>query len=284
MPGFLSNNPDYAQAAHVDDEDPQKAAFLDALSAVESNHGLRTHHRTMQSGIHKGSSAYGNYGLMPLTVKDAIKHDKDYSYLTELDDKSLKEELHNNPEIEKRVLDTLYSRLDKNMLGDPYKMAYAWNQGTSLRSGDVDKRGDLEDKDYVKKFEKAYTPPLKDGVASVTPAIRGNTPKLVSMLAGDKNSQVQSPQIPQKDNANALAQFQALANQSDDDEESSTPNFKPYIDQLANSKAEQSLSTPIPSVYEDENKQQSSSVVPLTFEDHQNNLRRIKQLIGGYGQ
>ena len=113
--------------------------FKRIISQLESSGGKNTKHATMKSGLHKGSTAIGQYGLMPLTIRDVAQMRVRKGQADELDQKiasmsveeakSLIPSLisENSPEYEKYA-DTLSEHV-LGRYGDMEKAAVAWNQG-----------------------------------------------------------------------------------------------------------------------------------------------------------
>jgi len=131
--------------------------FLEKISQIESSGGKNTNHKTMESGIHSGDSAFGNYGLMPNTVKEMAKRErmsggKELSPLLEMDGEQIKQYLRDKPEAEQIIARGLARKL-LTRFGSPEEAAYAWNQGHNLSPEKLAKRN-FQDHDYVKKFQK----------------------------------------------------------------------------------------------------------------------------------
>lgn len=104
-----------------------------AISRVESNSGKNTKHVEMKYGIHKGASAIGNYGLMPLTIKEIIKKDKllslTHGYVLKMNQKDLNRLIKNDVlfeyELASKYFDRLYTRY-----GSVDKVIYSWLNGS----------------------------------------------------------------------------------------------------------------------------------------------------------
>lgn len=47
--------------------------FLNRIAKIESSDNYAAKHRTMQGGLHRGMSAVGRYGLMPLTIAELLQ-------------------------------------------------------------------------------------------------------------------------------------------------------------------------------------------------------------------
>lgn len=129
--------------------------FLEAIAQIESAGGKYTTHKTMSSGIHKGQSAIGTYGLMPNTVNEiaSTSDDEEIRALQELSPKEKKRMLESNPDLENKVARVLADRVITNQGGDLAKAAYSWNQGHNLTPDKIEKRN-YEEHPYVEKFRK----------------------------------------------------------------------------------------------------------------------------------
>lgn len=131
--------------------------FLSHISMIESSGGKNTSHKKMKSGIHKGDSAYGKYGLMPNTIREiAVRMGKKsplYQY-SKMGSKNIKESFKKNPQHEKEMATYLANHLNQKFGGDKEKMAFSWNQGHNMPS-DHEKfaSGEYKNHDYVKKYQ-----------------------------------------------------------------------------------------------------------------------------------
>lgn len=132
--------------------------FLDKIKLIESSGGVDTDHETVDYGIHKGSSAYGNYGLMPNTIREMAKRQrmsnterKEVLPFEKMDDDSIKEKLKENPELEEYFAERVAEHILNRQQGNIDKSAFAWNQGHNLYPEKIDEEK-LNKSDYVKKF------------------------------------------------------------------------------------------------------------------------------------
>jgi hypothetical protein len=99
----------------------------------------------MQSGMHKGTSAVGDYGLMPLTAQDIAKQ-SNISDLEQLDANEVQSKLKEDPELAKRLSETMASKLlNKN---DEESAAYKWLHGQYSQPT----QEELNASDRVRKF------------------------------------------------------------------------------------------------------------------------------------
>lgn len=135
------------------------ARFLKIISQIESSGGKNFNHPMMESGIHQGHSAIGQYGLMPNTVNEVInrmQYNKtatpEILQLRDLDPTSLKKTIEQNSELENQIAQSLAQRVLDRQKGNEEKAAYSWNQGHNLKPEAIDSRPYMEH-DYVKKFQ-----------------------------------------------------------------------------------------------------------------------------------
>lgn len=100
--------------------------FLRKISILESSGGENTNHPEMKEGMHAGTSAVGQYGLMPLTAQDL---DRQYGVneLQGLPKEEVQQQLTEDPELQQRLASTLASQLlNKN---PEETAAYKWEAG-----------------------------------------------------------------------------------------------------------------------------------------------------------
>ena len=130
--------------------DHPKQETLKAIAEVESSGGKNLAHKKMSHGLHKGSSAIGKYGLMPLTIKETEKS------LQNLSNEEIKQKLMKDAELEERVASKYYDRLRKQLdSNDPGKIGYGWFQGITGAKKNIKKGKDIEKHFHVKKIKKA---------------------------------------------------------------------------------------------------------------------------------
>lgn len=132
-----------------------KEDFLNKISMIESSGGKDLNHKEMTSGIHEGDAALGKYGLMPNTIQEIIRRQRQRGPLEESltdiykqDPNFIKEYFNNNPSSEDEVAGKL---VDKIGLENPDKSAYMWNQGHNLDPNSITDE-DLNNSNYVQKF------------------------------------------------------------------------------------------------------------------------------------
>lgn len=129
--------------------------FLDRIGQIESAGGKYTDHKTLQSGMHKGQSAIGTYGLMPQTVDELANRSDDPKIraLKSMSDDEKRKLLAPGSELERQLAMQLAEQVLTKQGGDEQKAAFAWLYGHNLPPEEIEKRGYL-DKDYVQKYSK----------------------------------------------------------------------------------------------------------------------------------
>ena len=132
--------------------------FLDKIKMIESSGGIDTNHETVDYGIHKGASAYGQYGLMPNTIREMTKRQRMANKATDqikpfenMDDESIKKTLNENPELEQYFAEKVAEHIINRQKGDIDRSAFAWNQGHNLFPEKIEQEK-LDNSDYVRKF------------------------------------------------------------------------------------------------------------------------------------
>lgn len=144
--------------------------FLDTIRQIESSGGKNTDHPAMNAGIQAGTQAFGQYGLMPNTVKEIAKRklmqgevNPNIQTLNRLPASQVNDYLSTNPDVEQQLADTLADRVLQRQGGDEEKAAFSWNMGHNLTPDQIQQR-DYLNSPYVKKFDmiKNMVKPDKD--------------------------------------------------------------------------------------------------------------------------
>lgn len=135
-----------------------KKQFLDIIRQIESSGGRDLKHETLQSGVHKGDAAMGEYGIMPKTAQEFIRRRElkdqfgpDEALMQQMNPEQLKEFLADQDRVEQNLADDIATRVLKRSKGDEEKAAYMWNQGHNKLASSIDE-DDLDKADYIKKF------------------------------------------------------------------------------------------------------------------------------------
>lgn len=110
----------------------------------------------MSAGLHAGTSAIGNYGLMPITVKNVIKglrrrrmSNPELNALFYAENDSIAKRIEKNRNLEEFLAKELAIQLYNKHEGDERKMAYAWLMGSSINNIPEHK---LNNHYYVKRY------------------------------------------------------------------------------------------------------------------------------------
>lgn len=139
---------------------PTASLGLKPIKMIESSLGQNTQHKLMNKGPHAGTSAYGAYGLMPMTIMETINknpHLKNkYPKFNGLDFKKDNDTIHKlmdaYPMAETDIANAHWQRLGHIFNNDRNKMAHAWLNGVTatLRAPeDV-----INAHPYVQKYNK----------------------------------------------------------------------------------------------------------------------------------
>ena len=141
----------------MSDKQNKVRSFLNTISQLESSGGKNTNHAMMESGIHKGQTAIGRYGMMPNTVNEVLVRMKrkgmtspELQELEGLDPDSLKENLEANPELENQIAEVLADKV-LNRQQDEGKAAYTWFQGHNMTPEKIDTLP-YKEHEYVKRY------------------------------------------------------------------------------------------------------------------------------------
>lgn len=117
---------------------PRVSKFLGKIKQLESSGGKDFGHQTITNpeSVQYGTTAIGNYGLMPNTVKELINRRRINGTITpdmqELDEKTpddIKTHLETHPELEQQLAEDLANHVLKKQQGDEDKAAYSWKFG-----------------------------------------------------------------------------------------------------------------------------------------------------------
>lgn len=134
--------------------------FLDIISMLESSGGKNFNHRQMESGIHKGMSAAGSYGIMPNTALEIVNRAKRQGQdspkmrqLAKLPKDKIKGFIEQNPDLERELAGHLAQRVLSKSKGDMEKAAYRWFMGHNLGDEALEERN-FQDTEYVKRFKR----------------------------------------------------------------------------------------------------------------------------------
>lgn len=130
---FSSVDSVFAGREHMD----RKTLLKKVLMDLESSGGSNTDHKTVTTGIHKGHTAQGAYGLMLNTAKEIVKRKKeqdelDKQLLTINDDAGYSKFLSDNPHKYDEYVNTLIDRVYHRSEKDIPTAATMWHWGHNL--------------------------------------------------------------------------------------------------------------------------------------------------------
>lgn len=123
--------------------------FLKVIAKIESNNGKNINHVVMTTGQHKGTAAYGKWGLMPLTIIGIVQADKTEKRFNRLRGLSVHTVTSRiTPEIELLLARRLARTLLSLSNGDELMAAYRWYNGAySLPTEEM-----LAESEYVGRY------------------------------------------------------------------------------------------------------------------------------------
>jgi len=137
-----------------------KQKFLELIRQIKSSGGKNVEHRTMASGLHKGQSAMGEYGIMPKTAQEFVNRRKmrgqfgpDEALMAQMKPGQLKQFLADQDRVEQNLAGDIADRVLRRSKGDEDKAAYMWNMGHNKAASSIDDQK-LNQSNYVKKFRK----------------------------------------------------------------------------------------------------------------------------------
>jgi hypothetical protein len=135
--------PDYQDPR--DHQSQQVQDFLNKIGMLESSGGTNMEHPEVTKGINAGTSAVGQYGLMPLTAQD-LDRQTGANQLQGLSKEDVAQKLKDDPEFANRLAATLASKLVNNNPSET--AAYKWENGQNTHPTSED----LENSQRVQRF------------------------------------------------------------------------------------------------------------------------------------
>jgi ribosomal protein S27E len=144
-----------------------KNPMLGAIGKIESSGGKNLKHEMMNSGIHKGHTAGGIFGMMPHSAAFIIKKDPDlaekYPELAEaaknINKNHMKftEALNNDPSLAADFAISMYNR-NKGKTKSKHQLAYSWYNGLKGSWNTLKEGGHkaIESHPYVQKVMEEY--------------------------------------------------------------------------------------------------------------------------------
>lgn len=137
-----------------------KEKFLELIRQIESSGGTDVQHPRMPSGIHKGESAMGQYGIMPKTAEEFVNRRRlhgefgpDEAIMKQMSPEELKQFLADNQRVETNLAKDVSEHVLKRSKGDEEKAAYMWNMGHNKKASSIDEES-LAEHPYVRKFKR----------------------------------------------------------------------------------------------------------------------------------
>lgn len=134
--------------------------MLQTISQVESSGGKNTNHGIGGGPIHGNERAFGKYGLMPETIREVIKGNKDlkarHSKALALKGDVFNKYMADHKGLEDQIADRHLAHLEKHFGQDPDTIGYAWLEGIRGAHNAKNKGVDIKSHWHVKKIRDAY--------------------------------------------------------------------------------------------------------------------------------
>lgn len=141
--------------------DKGRKKFKDVIRMLESSGGKNTKHKTIQSGLHEGDTAGGDYGIMPNTMDEMLNRNpipfspKHVKKLKALEPDQKKQLIEQDSSFQELMADRVYDKIKDTVGDDELKQAAAWTYGHNRPAKDpFYTSGKYLDTDYVKKYKK----------------------------------------------------------------------------------------------------------------------------------
>lgn len=158
-----SNKPEAQEIAQVPKPPTMKEKILSGIKQIESSGGKNTNHKTItKPGMMHGDRAYGNYGLMPIIIKETVKKDpglmKQHGKILTLTGDDVHEYMDKNPGLQDKIASKHYDRIAKYFGDSPHKIGYAWLNGIAGTMAAINAKKSIAQHHYVKKLMKELKP------------------------------------------------------------------------------------------------------------------------------
>ena len=153
-----------------------KQKFKQLISLLESSSGTQTQQPTVNSGMHTGTKAIGEYGMMPKTIQDLAKTRINQDQGSNLDQivqqanpKSVDEILASNPDKYQQYMDQMGNKVLDKSKGNAEEAAMRWLAGPNASKEKINDAEDADPnrmekiQDFMKssqKVEPTYTEQL----------------------------------------------------------------------------------------------------------------------------
>lgn len=144
----------------MDDVDTSKLPtdrdeFKRRISGVESGFGQNLNHPLVESGIHAGDRAIGEYALMPNTIQEFANRMGD-EQIAQLPKEQYQDYFKSHPDEYNKIANYGLDYVFDKFQHDPEKAAFAWNQGHNLSPERITPQK-LERSPYIRKFRSIST-------------------------------------------------------------------------------------------------------------------------------
>lgn len=115
-----------------------KSTFKRLLSLLETSGGTQMDHNPVDEGMHAGTSAIGEYGMMPKTIQDLAKSNPQKTELDKIiqgaDPTSVDEILQSNPDKYNQYANQMSDKVAAKSKGDAEDAAMRWLAGQNSSS------------------------------------------------------------------------------------------------------------------------------------------------------
>lgn len=132
--------------------------MLRTIASVESNDGKNTQHAEVNNSMHS-SSAYGKYGLMPVTIKETIKRDPKFDkhrQAVDLPDSDIHGYMDKNPRLENEIAASHLNRLRSHFGDNAEHIGAAWLSGIVGTKRMISRGVDLKNHWHVQKILRSF--------------------------------------------------------------------------------------------------------------------------------
>jgi hypothetical protein len=110
------------------------------ISLIETDNNPEAVHEMQTEGIHAGTRAFGQYGLMPITAQEmAAKGENDLldKLIQKSEPQSVGQILADNPHKEEEYVDRLLKKIQEKSKGDLTEELIRWKHGQNLKKAKV---------------------------------------------------------------------------------------------------------------------------------------------------
>jgi hypothetical protein len=137
----------------------KKERFKRLIKFLETSGGKNLNHETLSSGINKGETAGGAYGMVPSSAKDFIKQAQNRNFILpegteeilQMPANEVTEKLNKNRNLDEALADVAADVILNKTSGNEEKAAYGWRTGHNRNFKVLQ---DYLQHPYVKKYKE----------------------------------------------------------------------------------------------------------------------------------